>query len=75
MAGEAVDDVVIAAREVTAVDSLHLDDASTEIGQVPRCQRGGHGLFEGDDDHPVERKHAGHPRRRAFEALLIGCSA
>ena len=52
-----VDDVVVAAREVASVESLDLDDAGTEIGQVPGGQRGGDGLLDGDDRDALQREH------------------
>ena len=45
----AVDDVVVAAGEVAAVDAFDLDHARAEVGEVAGGQRRGDGLLDGDD--------------------------
>ena len=52
----AVDDVVVAAREVAAVDAFHLDDAGPEVGEVAGGQRGSDGLLDRDDGDALEWK-------------------
>ena len=42
----AVHHVVVVAGEITPVDPLHLDHPRAEIRQVPRRQRGSHGLLD-----------------------------
>ncbi|GAA3307441.1 hypothetical protein GCM10020295_66310 [Streptomyces cinereospinus] len=49
MRGEAAGGGVVAAREVAAVDPLHLDHPGAEVGELPGGEGGGDGLFDGDD--------------------------
>lgn len=63
---------VVAAREVTAVDPLDLDDPGPEIGELPGGEGGRDGLFDGDDGDALQgqgkRLHARDhvPRARAL---------
>ena len=52
----AMDDMVVATREIAAVDALDLDDACPEIGEVTGGKRCGDRLLDRDDRHPLERK-------------------
>ena len=56
MRAGAVDDMVVATREIAAVDALHLDDARPEIGEIAGGKRCGDRLLDRDDRHPLERK-------------------
>ena len=48
---------VVVPREVAAVRALDLDDAGAEIGELPRRERRGNGLLQGDDGDVGEGMH------------------
>ncbi|MER6765122.1 MULTISPECIES: hypothetical protein [Amycolatopsis] len=54
-----MDYVVVLAGEVSAVCSFDLDHARAEIGESAGGQRGGDGLFDGDDGESVQREVGG----------------
>ena len=54
---------VVAAREVAAVRPLDLDDARAEIGELPRGERPGDGLFDRDDGDALQWRRLHHALR------------
>ena len=57
VAREPLDGRVVAAREVAAVGPLDLDHARAEVGELPRRERRGDGLLEGDDGDAFQWEH------------------
>ena len=57
MRGLAEHGLVVAAREVADLRAFDLDDARAQIGQLPRGEWRGHGLFERDDGYSLEGEH------------------
>ena len=52
----AVDDVVVTAREVAAVDAFDLDHPRAEVSEIAGGQRRRNRLLDGDDGESLERQ-------------------
>jgi hypothetical protein len=69
MTRQASDRRVIAPGEIAPVRALDLDDSRPEISEVARGERGGNGLFDGNDRDAVEWEHDRRDRLLAAPAL------
>src|SRR5207248_6428714 len=56
IAGEAVGEAIVAAREIACAPALDLDDASAQVGEVATAQGCGHCLLERNDLDPGQRQ-------------------